>query len=246
MRFETGGRVKKINLLLPMVLISGLLLSNCSKSYDEYLNLGNSSKSSEAYVEALEMYQKAIDKAETAEQRINANIMAGNLAGKNLHDYDKADAFYRAALKDASDYSPGDLRDLAKQALAAQANKAAVEMYELWISNNKDNADLLDVKYEYAEVFHKNIRDLKNAIKAYGDIVDNHPDSEQAPKALFSMGYIYANELAENENASKYYSKFLATYPDHEMAPSVEFELKYLGKSLEEIPELQHLLSKTS
>jgi len=60
------------------------------------------------------------------------------------------------------------------------------------------------------------------------------------------MAKLLHNELGENDAAAKYYSKFIEEYPDHEMAPSVEFELKYLGKSLEEIPELQHLLSKTS
>ena len=95
-------------------------------------------------------------------------------------------------------------------------------------------------------MYHKNIRDLKNAIITYDEVVNDYPDSEQAPKALFSIGYIYANELGDNDSATTYYSQFLEKYPDHEMAPSVEFELKYLGKSLEEIPELQHLLSKTS
>ena len=105
-------------------------------------------------------------------------------------------------------------------------------MYLLWLEKYSDESDAVMVKYEFAEVYHKNVLNLKKAIEVYGEIVDQYPDSEQAPKALFSIGYIYANELGENE--------------PHEMAPSVEFELKYLGKSLEEIPELQHLLSKTS
>ena len=140
----------------------------------------------------------------------------------------------------------GDLRDLAKQALAAQANKAAVKTYETIFNRYPDAEDMVSLKYEYAEVFHKNVRDLRGAIEAYEKIVSDYPDTEQAPKALFSIGYIYANELDEKDNAKTYYSKFLSAYPDHEMAPSVQFELKYLGKSLEEIPELQHLLSKTS
>lgn len=238
--------MKKQTLLIVMVLLAGLLLSNCSKSYDEYLVLGADLKQAENYTEALASFEKAIAKAETSEQRIKANIVAGDLAGKNLHDYEKANQFYTATLADISEYSSGDLRDMAKQALGAQANKAAVAMYQSWFKRFPTAPNLLEVKYEYAEVFHKNIRDLKNAIIAYSDIVDTHPDSEQAPKALFSVGYIYANELGDDENASIFYSKFLSTYPDHEMAPSVEFELKYLGKSLEEIPELQHLLSKTS
>jgi len=164
----------------------------------------------------------------------------------HLKDLEKADGFYLATLTDVTEYSAGDLRDLAKQALAAQANTAAVKMYTLWLENFSDASDAVLVKYEFAEVYHKNVLDLRKAIQVYDEIVAEYPETEQAPKALFSIGYIYANELGENEPATQYYSKFIESYPDHEMAPSVEFELKYLGKSLEEIPELQHLLSKTS
>ena len=233
-------------LMLPMMMFTVLLLSNCGKNYEQYMTSASELKSAKEYDEALQSYDKAITKAETPQQRIASNIAAGNLAGQSIKDFDKANAYYTATLADVQDYSAGDLRDLAKQALAAQANKAAIAMYQLWFEKFPEDPALLDVKYEYAEVYHKNIRDLRNAITAYADIVDSHPESEQAPKALFSIGYIYANELGENENAREYYTKFLASYPNHEMAPSVEFELKYLGKSLEEIPELQHLLTKTS
>lgn len=233
-------------LLLPGVIILGLILSSCGKSYDEYLTQGSELQNTEQYVEALDSYDNAIKKAETSSQRISANIKAGNLAFQFLKDLDKADQYFQATINDISDYSAGDLRDLAKQALAAQANNAAVNMYKLWFNKFSDAPNIINVKYEFAEVYHKNIRDLRTAILAYEGIVSDYPDSEQAPKALFSIGYIYANELGENDSATKYYSQFLEKYPDHEMAPSVEFELKYLGKSLEEIPELQHLLTKTS
>ncbi len=235
----------KKSVILGMVILSMLVIS-CGKSYDEYLAQGKELQNSKDYTASLESYENAISKAETTEQRIAANIQAGNLAANNLKDYDKADLFYMATLADITDYSAGDLRDLAKQALAVQANKSAVRMYMLWLDKYSDNPEAVAVKYEFAEVYHKNILNLKKAIEVYGEIVSEYPDSEQAPKALFSIGYIYANELGENDAASKYYSQFLEAYPNHEMAPSVEFELKYLGKSLEEIPELQHLLSKTS
>ena len=228
------------------IIILSMLVISCGKSYDEYLAQGSELQSSKDYTASLESFENAIEKAETADQRIAANIQAGNLAAKHLKDLEKADQFYMATLADVTDYSAGDLRDLAKQALAVQANKSAVKMYMLWFDKYSDNPEVIVVKYEFAEVYHKNVLDLKKAIAVYGEIVEEYPDSEQAPKALFSIGYIYANELGENDAATKYYSKFIEAYPNHEMAPSVEFELKYLGKSLEEIPELQHLLSKTS
>jgi len=236
--------MKKVTLL--GIIIVSMLIISCGKSYDEYLAHGEEMRDSKDYIASLESFQKAIDKAETADQRIAANIQAGNLSANRMKDYEMADAFYMATLSDIGEYSAGDLRDLAKQALAVQANKSAVQMYTLWFEKFSDDSDAVVVKYEFAEVYHKNVLDLRKAIKVYAEIVEDHPETEQAPKALFSIGYIYANELGENEPATKYYSKFIETYPNHEMAPSVEFELKYLGKSLEEIPELQHLLSKTS
>lgn len=231
--------------ILGIVILSMLMIS-CGKTYDEYITQGTELETSKDYESSLESFDKAIQQAETAPQRVAANILAGDLASQKLRDMDRADAYYQATLNDISDYSAGDLRDLAKQALAAQANNAAVKMYTLWFEKFPDAPNIVAMKYEFAEVYHKNVLNLKKAIAAYAEIVESHPDSEQAPKALFSIGYIYANELGENENATKYYSKFIEAYPDHEMAPSVEFELKYLGKSLEEIPELQHLLNKTS
>ena len=232
--------------LLLGVMIIGLLLSSCSKSYDEYVDQAVELQKTSNYVEALESLDNAIKKAETESQRIAANIKAGNLSANYVKDLELADQYFQATLADITNYSAGDLRDLAKQALAAQANQAALNMYELWFEKYSDSPDIISVKYEFAEVYHKNIRDLKNAITTYNEVVTSYPESEQAPKALFSIGYIFANELGDNDSAKEYYAKFLNQYPDHEMAPSVEFELKYLGKSLEEIPELQHLLSKTS
>ena len=86
-------------------------------------------------------------------------------------------------------------------------------MFELWFDKFPDNDNTLSMRYELAEVYHKNVRDLRAAIKAYGEIVDEFPESDQAPKALFSIGYIYANELGENAPASEAYSKFLEKYP---------------------------------
>lgn len=243
---ETRGNETMKKLVILGIIILSMLVISCGKSYDEYLAQASEFQNSKDYTASLESYVNAISKAETADQRVAANIEAGNLAANYLRDLDQADVFYLATLADVTDYSAGDLRNLAKQALAVQANKAAVRMYILWLDKFSDDAEAVIVKYEFAEVYHKNVLNLKKAIEVYGEIVAEYPDSEQAPKALFSIGYIYANELGENDPATEYYSKFIKDYPDHEMAPSVEFELKYLGKSLEEIPELQHLLSKTS
>lgn len=232
--------------LIPGLIIVALLVSSCGKSYEDSMSSAADLIKSEEYSEALELYDNAVNKAETASQRILANIEAGNLSSRYLRDMEKTEAYFKATIADIGDYSQNDLHDLAQQALTAQANAAAVEMYNLMLKNFASSPDIILLKYELAEVYHKNMRNLRQAIETYTEIYQAYPDTEQGPKALFSIGYIYANELAENESAVEFYTLFLEKYPNHEMAPSVDFELKYLGKSLEEIPELQHLLQKTS
>ena len=57
------------------------------------------------------------------------------------------------------------------------------------------------------------------------------------------IGYIYANVLDDSENAQVEYNLFLQKYPDHELTPSVKFELDFLGKDINDIPQLKHITS---
>ena len=66
-------------MLLLGVVIIGLLLSSCSKNYDEYLDQATELQKTANYEEALEALDHAIKQAETADQRVTANITAGNL-----------------------------------------------------------------------------------------------------------------------------------------------------------------------
>ena len=93
------------------IIVMSMLVISCGKSYDEYLAQGSELQDSKDYEASLESIQKAINKAETAEQRIAANIEAANLSAKYLKDLDRADAYFMATLADINDYSAGDLRD---------------------------------------------------------------------------------------------------------------------------------------
>ncbi len=236
--------MKKRGLWLLSLML--LILMGCSKSYEEYMQLAAENESAGDYAKATDMAIQAIDKAETETALLESNLKAGDILLYNLENPDSAGQYYAAALGHASSLGAEDSYALIKKALEANAAKAAVAGYADWIERFKDDPQVAHRYYEMAEVYHKNIRDLRTAVKLYEEITHRYPQSEEAPKALFSIGYIYANELMENDKAQEYYSRFLETYPDHEMVPSVEFELKYLGKSLEEIPELQKLLSNPS
>ena len=90
------------------------------------------------------------------------------------------------------------------------------------------------------------MNDLKKhseAIHHYRSVVDNFPETREEPHAQFMIGYIYANVLDDSENARVEYNSFLQKYPDHELTPSVKFELDFIGKDINDIPQLKHITS---
>ena len=59
------------------------------------------------------------------------------------------------------------------------------------------------------------------------------------------VGFIYANTTSDTAQARLEYNQFLQNYPDHELVPSVEWELQYLGKDINNIPELNVIKNET-
>lgn len=95
--------------------------------------------------------------------------------------------------------------------------------------------------FTMADIYKNNLNDVNKAVKIYHKILRKYHRDSRAPNALFMIGYTYANDTKDLKKAEKYYRLFIKKYPEHVLRPSAEWELKYLGKSLEEIPELQTL-----
>ena len=69
-------------------------------------------------------------------------------------------------------------------------------------------------------------------------VVDKYPDNKYAAESQFMIGFVYANSAVDTLKARGAYNTFLERYPDHELVSSVQFELKYLGKDINQIPNL--------
>ncbi len=65
-----------------------------------------------------------------------------------------------------------------------------------------------------------------------------YPNHSLSAKALFLQAFTYAEYVKDFKRAEAIYRSFLQRYPDHEMVPSIEFELNNLGKSPEELLNL--------
>ncbi|MFQ6614063.1 MAG: tol-pal system YbgF family protein [Fidelibacterota bacterium] len=98
-------------------------------------------------------------------------------------------------------------------------------------------------QYLIGDIYMNDIRDFNSAIDSYRKVLTDFPGSKQEAHAQFMVGYIYANVLNDQENARKEYETFLKKFPDHELSPSVRFELEFLGKDINDIPQLKHIAS---
>jgi outer membrane protein assembly factor BamD (BamD/ComL family) len=84
------------------------------------------------------------------------------------------------------------------------------------------------------------------AIDAYQEIVKLYPKSPQAPQCQFMVGYLYANHLKNKDQAKAAYQTFIRDYPEHELVKDAQWELDHLGKDVNEIEELNRILSRDS
>lgn len=114
-----------------------------------------------------------------------------------------------------------------------------IKQYEKLVKYYPDDSLAVSAMFTIADVYKNNLNNAKKAIKVYERIIDKYKGTERSANAHFMIGYVYANDIKDLKKAEKYYKSFIEKYPTNILAPSAEWELKHLGKSLEEIPELQ-------
>ena len=227
-----------------IVLLGALLLVGCGKkSYTELMSQGDELMQSDDVRKALDSYREALFAADQPAQKIEAAAKLGDIFTQQVPNADSAGVYYAVVLDYPDQLTSESLRDYTKKLNEAGNYGAAARGYSMWLEKYPDDPLAPSMTYDLAELYHKQIRDLIRAVELYDQVVKKYPNSPFAPKALFSEGYVYANELKNYDKARTIYKAFLASYPEHEMVPSVKFELKYLGKSIEEIPELKHLMT---
>ncbi|MBU0509576.1 tetratricopeptide repeat protein [bacterium] len=84
------------------------------------------------------------------------------------------------------------------------------------------------------------------AVEAYQEIVKRFPSSPEAPQCQFMIGYLYANHLNNMDMAGQAYQKFIRDYPEHDLVKDAQWELDHLGKDVNEIEELNQILTRDS
>jgi len=119
--------------------------------------------------------------------------------------------------------------------------EGAIKQYKNIIKYYPEDDLTIKAMFAMAEIYKNNLKETDEAVKLYQSIVKKFPKSEKAPNAMFMIGYIYANDEKNLEKAKTAYNDFIDAYPDHSLVPSAKWEIKNLGKTLEELPELNQI-----
>jgi TolA-binding protein len=121
----------------------------------------------------------------------------------------------------------------------------AIKTYEKLVKKYPQSPLRIESLYRIANIYTSGLQDYPSAVAAYERIVQSYPDSTaRAAQAQFMIGFIYNNYVQDTTRAGSAYRTFLEKFPKHDLADDVKWELKYLGKSIDEIPELAKATGK--
>ena len=145
-----------------------------------------------------------------------------------------------------SDESPQALWEKAETNFTIGEYQKALDSYTQLVKHYPKDSLAVPALFAMAEIYKNNLNACDKATKVYHKILRKYKRDSRSPHALFMLGYTYANEIKDLKKAEKYYRQFIKRYPDHILRPSAEWELKYLGKNIDEIPELQTLIADST
>jgi TolA-binding protein len=206
----------------------GLLLSliiGCGKMSDEELmEKGNTFVDNELYSKAITNYEIVAQLYPKSPLAPEALFRAGLAYILSSEDFSSASASFQKVVDEyqASPFAEG-----------SQAMVSFLKAVEKPVA--------ADILYQTGLAYTNIIQDFDGAIHVFNQVIEKYPESFAAAPSQFMIGFIYANSASKLEEARLAYDTFLQKYPNHELAPSVQWELKYLGKDINEIPELKNL-----
>ncbi|MBN1893468.1 tetratricopeptide repeat protein [bacterium] len=128
-----------------------------------------------------------------------------------------------------------------KQMESEQKFTEAIASYDKLIGKFPTSPLVPEAIYQKALVHANALQEYDIAVSGLMSVLEKYPENRVASRSQFMIGFIYANSVGDTAKAGEAYRTFLKKYPNDELKPSVEWELKYLGKDIDDIPELTTL-----
>lgn len=118
----------------------------------------------------------------------------------------------------------------------------AIKQYEKIARKFLNDTLSAEALHRVGLIYTNQLQDYEKAVAAFRRVVKSYPNTRFGAQAQFMIGFIYNNYAPDTAKARDAYETFLAKYPQHDLADDVQWELKYLGKDINEIPELAKVI----
>ena len=235
---------------LSIIILSGLLIYNCSSSPEKIMEKGDKYIANSEYENAINTYQKIIDKFpdDSLVQTARYNIAWIELDDKNDYstgfkllneiNVDYPETIIGKSAKEDIQNFPKWLMGKSSELRSDTTQSEAMGTIDYLIDEFNDNPIIPEALYLKGNIYLNDKKDFYRAINTYQEIIHKYKGSSFESMSQFMIGYIYANVQTNIPKAKVAYQTFLQKYPEHELAPSVQFELEYLGKQIDNIDEL--------
>ena len=116
----------------------------------------------------------------------------------------------------------------------------AIEQFKELVKTYPDSAVTPEAMYALGTLYHDRKNDPRQAIDQYQALVAKYPNHATASNAAFMIGFIYNNDLKKIDSAKIAYTSFIQKYPNSPLVESAQFELSTMGKTPEEILQMQN------
>ena len=233
----------KIKLLILGIVIT--LFSGCGKSQQEVMQIGQEHLLNEKYDFALKSFQIVFKKHPNDPLADNAGYQIVRVyldyLNKTLNSLvnNYPDSDYGIRSREEIRQFPNWLFTTAETKRNAKDINGSIKTLDYLVNKFPSHEIAPKAQYLIGDIYMNDQRNFDLAIDSYRKIINDFPGSKQEPHAQFMI----ANVLDDSENARVEYNSFLQKYPDHELTPSVKFELDFIGKDINDIPQLKHITS---
>ena len=243
----------KTKLLLS--LLGLFLITACSKSADELIELSSENLKNDKTDQAIKDLETLLTKypedslASKAQYKLASihlnwkkDLTKGYTSLQNTVSHYGRSIQGTQAQKEIDQF-PEYILNKAESLRKRKMVKEAVEHLMYMIEKYSQHELTPKSQYMLGDLYMNEFRDFPTAIQEYRKVIENYAGSSQEAHALFMIGYIYANVVNDPKSAEIEYRDFLNRFPTHELSPSVKFEIEFLGKGIEDIPALKHITS---
>lgn len=142
--------------------------------------------------------------------------------------------------------SDSSLMERARELETREKYTEAAALFEKVAHDYPESGLAPEALYLAGMIYSGRLEEHRRAVTLLERAINRYPSDPGSARCRFMTGFILSNSLSDTLRARQAYQAFLDDYPDHDLAPSVHWELKYLGKDIDEIPELRHLESPDS